>query len=289
MTTRMNVSRLLVTLLVVLTTMAGYAQDSYREALQQYLSYFGMEGKMENALQDVNKSFFKQSGNVDLDMLTERYFKEAFLDQLTDMSEPMMKERNVTEADLRTINAMVATPEGQAFLAHQSEWQDKLSQIMDEYKTQIQDGGEPEKLKVNPGIDAGYVAKFQEMWKDSGIEEKTMGLFSFSLSPEMLTGELAELGKVKTWLSDNLGTMSLNAAYGIMTPEDLDFGMKLFANESYRKATDTKDMNLFSVMGTAVDLVLNYLDWMESQGAQPNETLNMFKGFRKLMENGSGE
>jgi hypothetical protein len=285
----MNVSRLLVTVLVVLTAMAGYAQDSYREALQQYLSYFGQDGKMKSAMLEMNESLFKQSGNVNLEELTERYFKEAFLDHLTDMSEAMMKERNVTEADLRTVIEMVDIPEGQTFLAHESEWQDKQGQMIDEYRTQFQDGGKPEKLKANPDIDAGYVAKFQEMWKNSGIEEKTLNLFNFSFSPGEMTGELAELGRIKTWLSDNLGTMSLNAAYGILTPEDLDFGMKLFANESFRKVTDTKDMNLFSVMGKSVDLILNYLDWMEAQGAQPNEKLNMLKGFMKMMDSGSDE
>ena len=286
----MKKSRLFIALLVMLVPASGYAQDSYREALQQYLSYFGQDSKMKSAMLEMNEAFFKQSGDVDLAMLTERYFKEVFLDQLTDISEPMMKERNVTEADLRTINAMVAVPEGQTLLAHENEWQDKLSEMMDEYKTQFQDGNEPEKPKVNPGIDDAYAAKFQKMWKDSGIEEKTLSLFNISLSPGEMIDELAEFGKVKTWITDNLGTMALNAAYGIMTAKDFDFGMKLFANESYRKATDPLDMNIFSVMGKGVEIVMNYLDWMESQGAQPSDTLNLINGFKKMMEyKGSGE
>ena len=277
----MKKSRLLIAVLAMLVTSIGYAQDSYREALKQYLSYFGQYDQMKTALRDINEAFFRQGGNVDLEMLTERYCQEALVDQMLDMTEPMMKERNVTEADLRAVNEMMATPEFQTFLTHQNEWNEKMTRIEAEFLSLIRDGGELEKLQVNPDIDAGYAAKFQKMWKDSGIEEKTMGLFDGLFSDEM-----SEIGKFKTWLTDNLGTLALNAAYGSLTLEDFDLGMRLFTNGSYRKATDTSGMNLFSVIGPATDVIIKYLDWMESQGAQPNEKFQSFKVLRMMMENG---
>ena len=109
-----------------------------------------------------------------------------------------------------------------------------------------------------------------------------MNLYN-GLSLSEMSEEIAKLGKYKTWLADNLGTIALNAAYGTLTLEDLDCGMKLYTNESFRKATDTSDMNVFSVVGPTAELIMKYLDWMESQGAQPCSTLQQFKMLKSLM------
>ena len=279
----MKKSRLLIALLVMLVAASGYAQDSYREAVKQYLLYLGPDNQMKTALCEMKDAFFVPSGNVDLDLLTERYIKEVMIDQMTDMTETMMKERNVTEVDLRTVNAMVAPPEFQTFLSHQNEWDEKITLISNESISLLKDGGEPENVQVNPDIDSDYAAKFQKMWKESGILEKSIGLYD-RLSLGEMTEEMAQLGKYKTWLADNLGTIALNAAYGTLTLEDFDLGMKLYTNESYRKVTDTSDMNVFSVIGPATELLMNYLDWMESQGAQPNSKFQSIKMLKSLMQ-----
>ncbi len=278
----MKKARLLIALLVMLVAASGYAQDSYRDAIKKYLSFFGKTIQMENSLREINGTVFMQNDKVDLEMLTERYLHEVYEDQMADVVESMMKERDVTEADLRTIIAMAVTPEGQTYLAHENEWNEKLSEVSTEYMSQLLGGGEPEKLQVNPDIDAVYAAKFQKLWKDCGIEEKTVRLLDGAIPGEM-SGETSAAGKLKTF-ADNLGTMALNAAYGSMTLEDFDFGMKLYSNESFRKATDTSDMNLYSLMGIGAEVIMKYLDWMESQGAQPNEKLQSFKMLKSLME-----
>ena len=279
----MKKSRLLIALLVMLVAASGYAQDSYREAVKQYLLYLGPDNQMKTALCEMKDAFFVPSGNVDLDLLTERYIKEVMIDQMTDMTETMMKERNVTEVDLRTVNAMVAPPEFQTFLSHQNEWDEKITLISNESISLLKDGGEPENVQVNPDIDPDYAAKFQKMWKESGILEKSIGLYD-RISLGEMTEEMAQLGKYKTWLADNLGTIALNAAYGTLTLEDFDLGMKLYTNESYRRVTDTSDMNVFSVIGPAAELLMNYLDWMESQGAQPNSKFQSIKMLKSLMQ-----
>ena len=277
----MKKARLLIALLVMLVAASGYAQDSYRDAIKEYLSFFGKNIQMENSLREINGIVFMQNDKVDLEMLTERYIHEVYEDQMADVVEPMMKERDVTEADLKTITAMATTPEGQTYLAHENEWNEKLSEVSGEYMSQLLEGGEPEKLQVNPDIDAVYAAKFQKLWKDCGIEEKTIRILDGAF-----TGATSSAGKLKTF-TDNIGTMALNAAYGSMTLEDFDFGMKLYSNESFRKATDTSDMNFYSLMGKGALIVMKYLDWMESQGAQPNEKLQSFKMLKSLMESKS--
>lgn len=279
----MKKSRLLIAMLVMLVAASGYAQDSYREALKQYLVYFGQDKQMKTALHDINEALFVQGGNVDLEMLAERYCKDVFIDQMADMWEPMLKERNVTQADLKTINAMVAAPEFQTFLAHQNEWNEKIKRISEECISQFSDGDEPKNVQANPDIDADYAAKFQKMWKESGVEAKSMSLFE-GLSLNEMAKEVTDFDKYKTWLADNLGTIALNAAYGSLTLKDFDLGMKLFTNESFCKVTDTSGMNVFDIMGVGTEFVMKYLDWMESQGAQPNERLKSFKMFQNLMQ-----
>ena len=281
----MKKTRLLIALLVMLIAASGYAQDSYREAISDYLSLFGKYNQMDKAMREINGTVFMQSDKVDLDMLTERYIQEVFQDHMVDLFEPMMKERDVTEADLRTIIAMAVTPEGKTYLAHENEWNDKLSEVSGEYMSQLLEGGEPENLQVNPDIDAVYAAKFQKLWKDCGIEEKSIRIMDGAFSGEKF-GETPETGRLKTWV-DNLGTMALNAAYGSMTLEDLDFGVKLYSNESFLKATNTSDMNIYSLMGIGAQIMMKYLDWMESQGAQPNEKLQSIKMLKSLMESTS--
>ena len=215
----MKKSRLLIVLLLMLVAASGYAQDSYREAVKEYVSVLGPADEMKSALYEMNETFFVPSSNVDYDMLTERYFKEVFNDQLIDMFEPMMKKRNVTEADLRTLNEMLATPKFQTFIAHQNEWLEKLSQISDECISKLNDGDEPENIQVNKDIDADYAAKFQKMWKESGKEEASIGLYD-KLSLDENTEEFAKIGKYKTWLADNFGTIALNAAYGTLTLDE---------------------------------------------------------------------
>ena len=276
----MKKTRLFIALLVMLVAASSYAQDSYRETVKQFVSANGQIDRMQSAFTTMNETFFKKTEGVDLNALTERYVKERLNDQMTDLVLPMMKERNVTEAELRALNEMLATPKFQTFLTHQNEWIEKLSQISEECISQLIDGEEPENIQLNPDIDAGYAAKFQKMWKESGKEEKSIGLYN-KLSLDENTEEFAKIGKCKTWLADNLGTIALNAAYGTLTLEDFDLGMELYTNESYRKATDTSDLNVFSVVGPTAEIIIKYLDWMESQGAQPSEK---FLALKVLMQ-----
>ena len=283
MTTRQNLSRLLVTLLVVLTTMVGYAQDSYREALKEHLSLSDQYDDMKKALNDLNNSFIEQSDNVDLEQLTERYLKECFIDHLADMVEPMMKERGVTEADLKTVSAMHSTSEGKTFLAHRHEANKKFKEMLPEAPS-FESSEEVAKIPVNPDIDAEYAAKFKKMMEVSDIKQQMLKLID-GFFPQKLIEDLdetKEVANIKSWIDENLTTAFLNSAYGTLTPEDLDYGTMLYSNESYRKITtmSLSGMNMLSAMGQFAQIMVKYLDWMESQGAQLSERA---KGLKYLM------
>lgn len=291
MNTRTMVSRLLIiTLMVTIVSVSGFAQDSYREVLKEYLSLDGSLDKLKETYKNINKNIFEDSDNVEL--LTECYIKEALVEHFVDVAEPIMKERNVTEADLRAVNAMKSTPEGRTFLSHYEEWNEKFKNALHELMPSFEEDSVAKnvgEITVNPNIDAAYAAKFNEMLEASDIKQKMLsfmdGLFpshSFEGYDELDEfNEIREMiNNIKKWVDDNLTTVALNNAYGILTPDDLDFGVKLYTNESHRKITDMSDMSFHSLMGKTSEITVKYIEWMESHGAKLSERA---KGLKYLL------
>ena len=290
MNTRTMISRLLITLMVATASVSGFAQDSYREALKEYLLIDENLDKLKDVNIKIYEDLFEESDN--LEPLTERYIKEVLVEHVVDVVETIMKERNVTEADLRAVTALKSTPEGQTFLSHDEEWNAKFKNALYELMPSFEEDSVAEnfeKIAVNPGIDAAYAAKFNDMMEAYDIKQKMLsfmdGLFP-SHSFEGYDGldesnEIREMiNYIMKWVDVNLTTVALNSAYGILTTDDLDFGVKLYTNESHRKITDMSDINFRSIMGKISEVKLKYIEWMESHGAKLSERA---KGLKYLL------
>ena len=123
----MKKTRLLIALLVMLVAASGYAQDSYREAVKEYMAVNSQEAlnnywnRMDSVLK-ANNTYWFESGDVDLNQLTERYFKEGIMDYMTDFMCAKTKELGVTEAGLREYISLMSTPEGQTYKEHMAQW-----------------------------------------------------------------------------------------------------------------------------------------------------------------------
>ncbi len=286
---------LIITLMVTIVSVSGFAQDSYREALKENLLINNNVDKLKDVFININESLFEKNDNVEL--LTERYIQEALVEHVVDVVETIMKERNVTEADLRAVTALISTPEGQTFLSHDEEWNAKFKNALHELMPSFEEDSVAEnvgEITVNPGIDAAYAAKFNDMMEACGIKQKMLsfmdGLFP-SYSFEGYDGldesnEIREMiNNIKKWVDDNLATVALNNAYGILTTDDLDFGVKLYTNESHRKITDMSDINFRSIMGKISEVKLKYIEWMESHGAKLSERAKGLKYLLNMDEN----
>ena len=104
----------------MLITASGFAQDSYREALKEYLM---LNGNISYFIQHTtsfkrSQSLLFKGGDVDLDQLTDRYLKEGYVDFLTDLMLPQIKEQGISEEDLKEINSLLSSPEGRTFIEH---------------------------------------------------------------------------------------------------------------------------------------------------------------------------
>ena len=267
---RVNVSKCLVALLISLTAVCGYAQDSYREAIKEFFRLNGQIGQIESALKALNGPLFDDSGNVDLNQLTDRYIKECMSDLFAGGMESKMKERNVTEADLRDVIELLSTPAGKTYNEHQQAWIDNIKEelpsVMLQNLGQVMYGDTSNPIQPKAEIDAGYIKKFKEVM-GSGIVESFMNAFDMT-TPTTKFVQLPEGLKdgLQKWLNVNMPTMMMNCAYGTMTIDDLDFAAMLSSHESYRKVQDFSRFT-FNEIDMVPDMLSNYINWMQNQGA----------------------
>ena len=267
---RVNVSKCLVALLISLTAVCGYAQDSYREAIKEFFRLNGQIGQIESALKALNGPLFDDSGNVDLNQLTDRYIKECMSDLFAGGMESKMKERNVTEADLRDVIELLSTPAGKTYNEHQQAWIDNIKEelpsVMLQNLGQVMYGDTSNPIQPKADIDAGYIKKFKEVM-GSGIVESFMNAFDMT-TPTTKFVQLPEGLKdgLQKWLNVNMPTMMMNCAYGTMTIDDLDFAAMLSSHESYRKVQNFSRFT-FNEIDMVPDMLSNYINWMQIQGA----------------------
>ena len=113
----MKKTRLLFALLVMLVAASGYAQDTYREAVKQYLN---VDEKFERskAIIPFFKMMFVNDGKVNLDQLNERYLTEQLADDFAESLIPTLQAQNITEADLQEVYSLLSTPQGKTYAAH---------------------------------------------------------------------------------------------------------------------------------------------------------------------------
>ena len=268
----MKKSRFLIARLLMLVAASGYAQDSYREAVKQYLLCNSDQlDKEKNVMASFNDLFVKDDA-VDIDQLTQRFINERYEDALIDFALPMMKAKGMTEADLLEVTSLLSSPEGKAYNTHQQTWMQTFSvacMMSAMFMAEEIDSEDPEfdHIEVDPDIDEAYAAKFSEISEKMGfldllMKELDEGLDEVDADEQYYNGML-------DWLSENAYNMALNLAYNMLTPEDLDYAEKLYSYESYRKLNDNSEVDLDDLK---LGVIFNdYLNWMKEHGATLDE------------------
>ena len=100
----MKKARLLIALMALLVAASGYAQDSYREAVKEYMTALDQFEKSKLSVSKMSV-FFERGGQVDIDQLTNRYFDEQYEDDLLNYHVSALKMSGMTEADLKEVAA----------------------------------------------------------------------------------------------------------------------------------------------------------------------------------------
>lgn len=301
MRTRVITFRMLVTLLVAMTAVSVSAQDSYREAVKEYLS---ATDAMETA-----KSFmpalsmmFESDGQVDVEQLAKRYFDDQLEDFMIDNSMAKMKELGLNELDIKLVASMLAVPQGKAFQSHYKDWLVNVSKfmsmplmkMMERYSKPEEERGPYEHFELWPGfldgatlqpkaeIDDAYAAKFNDVIMGSDfvkdlLEEMKKGMKKTSAIAMITTPETEK--EIFDRIMNALPTILLNSAYGTLTPEDIDYAANLFSNETYNKL----QIDLNTEENGARTVGLNFVEWMEGQGAKITENPEVIMNAYKLL------
>jgi len=288
----MKRTRLLIALLVMLVAASGYAQDSYRQAIKDYLTAIDVMEQSKSVITSMNIIF------DNADQLTNRYVEERLEDDVVDYYVDQMTTCGMTEADLKELATLLSSPQGKACRTHLSDFTNQflanyLAPIQKVYnKTEESEEIldlvtllENEPIQLNPGIDETYAAKFNEVMMDSphgpwkgvddimqSLETDTAGIL-YHLDPG-----------IQNWIKKNIRTIMLNSGYETMSLEDLDYASNLFNYESYRKIADREaSMNV----SANVHYLIKYTNWMEENGAKvsenPENRMDLLKQIFKSM------
>ena len=181
----MKTTRLLLALLVMLVAASGYAQDSYRQAVKDYMTAVN-QFDQEKAYISSMSMMFDRDGKVDIDQLTKRYLDEQYENDKLDFYAFMWKEQGMTEADLRELSSLVSTPEFKVYNDHYKNWMMEFASYMMtpfmEHMKALEEPMEPgeylDKVKnyvsildspvqPRPEIDAAYADKFNQVMLES--------------------------------------------------------------------------------------------------------------------------
>ena len=296
----MKKSRLLIAVLVMLVASSGYAQDSYREAVKEYLAITSQKQEalknywngMDSVYKEMNTHWF-ESGEVDLDQLSERYVNEGLMDYMMDFMSAKMKELGVTEAGLREFTSLMSTPEGQAYSEHIAQWVEAIKRdttaLNDLDSLKVMAGEDPDPIQLKAGIDPGYVEKYKKVLEADmvkylqGMFDQYFNFFTMlfgEMTDEKMTDEMKDmqntLNGFKAWMTANFPTMALNNAYGIITEDDLDFLAKLQTLDATHQLLGLLPMNPGDLMTIGQGAMKNYIEWMENHGAVAKEDMKDF-------------
>ncbi len=288
---------LIIALLVMLVAASGYAQDSYRQAVKDYLTASEQLEKGKSMIQTLSM-LFEKSDQVDIDQLTKRFIDERYEDTVLGYTVPTMQANGVTEADLKELTAVFVTPEYKAFNAHFMDWMVEFSATMMapiiEMGEQVTSGAEYKPVDVEhlvevqprADIDAAYADKFNRVILNSSFAQIFMDAMMKKFN-EASPYDSVPQKTTKKEVSDKyikaVPIHWLNSAYGILTLEDLDFAEKLFANDAYRKLQFELPLNTEYTQN--LNQMPNYIDWMKQQGATVSEDPNAMLGLLKSMLN----
>ena len=282
----MKTTRFLFAMLVTLVAASGYAQDSYREAVKQYLNVDDKFERLKPVI-SIFKVLFVNDDKVDLDQLSERYLNEQLVDDYLEILIPPLQAQNITEADLQEVYSLLSTPQGKTFAAHKAEWENECdSEIMNlmlEAVLDMEPEGEFELEPIQPDADinATYAAKMSKLLDDMSVVSTMIK----QLEEPSSDGSEDEMDpKMIDWFKENMPVIALNTAYGILTDKDLDFGQMLFTKESYRKFVDFSNNNDYESNGAT--LFTKYMDWMKAQGATVKDDPDTVRDVLKALLNG---
>lgn len=272
--------KLLFMLLTVMSCTICTGQESYEQALKEYLSLNGTSSQMidsnkiKSLLEEVNKQLLNDKDLPKSDELIEEYAASQMeKDMMSNVLIPMFKE-SVSEQDLKELVTMMNSKEGK-------QWKDNsekaisawgLNLGMSAMSIMLSDDDDETNNGLTPNKDCtkSYQELFNQYYEDSQIEQ-LMNTMLPSMIPQAMK-KLPSNEKVKkmfdkyrTYVQKNMKTLMLNCMFGTMTEGDLKFGINMFKKASYQNFIKAASKSISNIQEYGLAILNCYTTWLQEE------------------------
>lgn len=270
----MKTLKSLFVLLLLTVSMAASAQTTMKEAFKAYLqanpSASNMNPKtMRMALELMNKSLIKNYDEAQSEELIEKYLNGPFWDDAIDAMLPII-ENKINVNEVNELTTKLKSKKGKAFVEHWTQINEdgNFEQMGIDLASKMLSGEEltPVKPITCP---AKYKKLFMDFYKASGQEELLTPMFD-AYSGSFNSEQMSLMNQMKDYLIINFPTIFLNKSYGVLTEDDMKFGIELYNTQAWQNMKNAMKEVMSNPQETGMAIVMNYVLWLQDQGVDTN-------------------
>ena len=268
---------LICSLLTVVLTVS--AQDAFREAIKAYVracpaGTVGMTSQMEKALSLVNTTMVKDFNGQQPEALLKKYMETMFLDHFTEYFLAPVMEGHVTTAELNELTKAMLTPQGKLFQAHQVKVNEKggseVEKLGKDLGYALLEGKLPEPVALRKDCPKSYAELYNKFY-DASDQDKIIEPVIAALRKNSQVENDEFFKGVEKYLRDNIKPLSINYSYGILTADDLKFGITTCGSAAYHHCIESLQNISQVAQSGAMKLVMGYMEWLGEQGVKITE------------------
>ena len=248
----------------------------FKDAIKNYVrscpaATQSMTAQMKKALSLINTTMVEDFSGKRSEDLLAKYMETTFLDHMTEyMLSPVMSG-HITAAELQELTNAMLTPQGKLFQDHLAKVNTKAIPEMEQLGTKLAhaiiDGKMPDPVALRSDCPKSYVALYEQFYNvaklDSSIESVLAAL-------RQTAGQVDDkfFDSLSQYMHSNMMTLSVNYSFGIMTADDLKYGIKVYSSTAYQHVVESLK-NLPQVAQTGgMKLVMGYVEWLGNQGVK---------------------
>lgn len=264
---------------LVVAVLTANAQTTFNEAVKAYIrscpaATSSMTNSMKEALSTINSKIVEDFNGQDSEALMSKYMKTKYLDDAAEYLMAPVMEGHVTIAELNELTNAMLSPQGKQFQAHLLKTNAKASPEMVKFGKKLAqaiiDGKTPAPIPLRSDCPKSYVDLYNKFYSLAKLDQSIDAIMtSLKQTSGLDNDDLFK--KLAQYLHDNMKTAYINFSYGMMSIDDLKFGIKTYGSTAYQHCVESLK-NLSQVAQTgAMKLVMNYIEWLKNQGVKIKE------------------
>jgi len=264
--------RQLFVLALLAVSMTATAQDDMKTVLLEYVkacpsALSGMDEQMGEALKMINQELIKEYNGKTSEELVSDYMENHFLNDMVENAMAPIVTEFVTVDEVKQLATAMKSPEGQTFQQHQKQINEKNSDFEKLCTTVMETilaGEEPEDIQPDPACPQTYINSYYKFYDLSNLNSMVGQLSA-------MFGDKKDDPNVKKYidyLTKNMRTLYLNQSYGIMTTDDLKFGVKVYQTDAWQHMMQASTKMVGDPQKLGMGIIMGYILWLQEQGVE---------------------